>query len=387
MRREMKVWAGVVAALVAVGSAGFANITNTVPYEESFESYAVGTEITGMGGWYGISNAGTVASEDLSGFTHGFPIDGATHTNVLELAEPITNLFERYDPSDPDESVYIDLLVEPVPRDNPPGNLDTNVQTALYMDSGGQINVYHAMFGETPPQMWTQLQHPPLSTGDWIRVTLDMKYTKDEFGGKIYKYFRVGINGGPWIESIYGYPQIPPAGGGDTNGPWFLQAGSETGGGNPYLTSISTEGPGAIDDVVVTTNAPTQSKTTSMGVPIDWYTNNGLDPNNPTKDTDGDGSPDWAEWVAGTDANNPSNFLEVVIAEGSMGGLSWSGTTNTGGSATYSIYRRADLLTGDWGTPVVNGIPKGTTTWTDPMPPADGANYKLGIPWTYPDGQ
>lgn len=381
MRRETKVWASVVAVAMLVCSIGFANTTNAIPYVESFEAYAAGTQIAGTDGWYGISNAVEVAAED-PGFAWGYPIPAATHSNVLELTEPVTNQFARYTPADPNQSVYIDILVDPIPRENPPGDLPTDVQTAMYLGENGKLNIYHSTYAAVGAKIWSELDHTPLPTGEWVRVTLEMKYALDVWGGgsNTDKYFRVSVNGGTPLAGAYGYEALPLTNNMPTNATWFLQVGSGNGGGNPYLTSLSTEGPGAIDDVVVTTNTPAAGgPTTAFGVPLAWFP----DPNNPTKDTDGDGSPDWAEWVAGTDATNGNSFLKFIAASGS-GTIAWNGTTNTGGSATYAIYRNEDLVNDGWSI-VASGIPKGTTTWTDPSPPADNANYKLGIPWEYTD--
>jgi hypothetical protein len=389
VHRGTKIWASAVAALVVVCSAGFANTTNAIPYGASFEAYATGTEVAGSDGWYGISNAATVVAGDLMPFPWGHPIAGA-HSNVLELMEPITNLFTRYTPADEDESVYIDLLVDPIPRENPPGNLPDDVQTALYLGENGQLNAYHAMYppaGGSAIKLWSELDHAPLPTSEWIRVTLDMKYAKDVFANSTDKYFRVAINGGDWLIHSNGYDQLPLQSATNHPGPWFLQAGSGGGKGNTYLTSLSTEGPGAIDDLVVTTNAPSGSASgTIRGVPVPWYQANGFW--NPDGDADGDGSPNWAEWVAGTDARDPNSKLEFTAADKTT--FTWSGTTNTGDTATYRIFRRPDLLTGDWGQPYAAGIPKGDTTWTDagaPMTPGANYSYKLDILWEWPDGQ
>jgi len=317
-------------------------------------------------------------AEDVSGFLWGHPITNATHTTVLQLTEPISNVFTRVT-----DVVYVDVLVDPVPRANPPSGLPADVQTALYMGESGKLNVFHAYYAGAPAQRWSELDHAAAPTGEWIRVTLKLDYTTDVFGPSTDKYFQVSINGGDPLSAPHAYQEIPLVDPNATNGTWFLQANSGNGGGNTYLTSLSTEGPGALDDVVVTTNTPAGGGAgTIYGVPIAWYQSNGYW--DPDGDADGDGSPNWAEWVAGTDSENPDSHLMFTEASGE-GTVSWSGTTNTGSSATYSVHRTEDLVGNTW-TAVATGIPKGTTTWSDPAPPAGGtAGYKVNIPWVYTD--
>ena len=249
------------------------------------------------------------------------------------------------------------------------------------MGEDGKLNVYHAYYDGAPAQRWSELDHAPLPTNEWVRVTLKLDYTSDVFGASTDKYFQVSINGGDPLSAPHAYQEIPLVDPNATNGTWFLQAGSGNGGGNTFLTSVSTEGPGALDDVVVTTDTP--AKGTIKGVPFAWYHEHGYW-EDPLGDADEDGSPNWAEWVAGTDSDDPASLLMFTDASGE-GTVSWNGTTNTGSSATYSIYRTEDLVGGPWSA-VATGIPKGTTTWPDPAPPAGGtAGYKITIPWVYTD--
>ena len=350
---------------------------NAIPYGESFETYALGTKLAGSNGWFGGSNAVEVIAEN-PGFVWGYPLPSATHTQVLQLTEAVTNMFTTNGLSVNQTNVWIDVMVSPIPRESAPGDLPTDVQTAIYMGSDTNLHVYHAYYnGGNPAKRWATLQVPGLHTGVWTRVTLKMDYLTDNFGTGIDKYFQISVNGGKPISDPYAYKSIPLLDLSATNGTWFLQACSGQGAGNTHLTSLSTEGPGKLDDVVVDITPPAAPSGTIFGVPVAWYINNGI--TDPAGDKDGDGYANWQEWVAGTDPNNASSKLELTGIRGKAK-VTWSGS-NTVSGATYTVLRTTDILTPSSWAPVQTGIT--TPTWTDPNPPQKDAYYKVVIPWTY----
>ncbi|MCU0858111.1 MAG: MSCRAMM family adhesin SdrC, partial [Pontiellaceae bacterium] len=89
-------------------------------------------------------------------------------------------------------------------------------------------------------------------------------------------------------------------------------------------------------------------------------------------DTDGDGMDDWAEWLTGTDPNNPQALFkaEMIFSHGEKL-LCWPSAKER----FYNIYRSTNLLSGF--KCIAEGVPgkPPTNNWTDPKPPAGGACF------------
>ena len=77
-----------------------------------------------------------------------------------------------------------------------------------------------------------------------------------------------------------------------------------------------------------------------------------------TTDTDGDGSPDWQELLAGTDPADPASFLRVAVAGGASGGVvvSFAAVSNK----TYTVVYTAELPAASW-TSVLAQVPSAPT--------------------------
>lgn len=105
-------------------------------------------------------------------------------------------------------------------------------------------------------------------------------------------------------------------------------------------------------------------------------------PSDPNLDTDGDGMPDWAERIAGTDPYNASSVFKVSsdIQPNPQGGLTitWSSVSGK----TYSVSRTSDLGQGFTVLPSGRGIPSGgaTTSYTDNTATGNGPYfYRLSV--------
>jgi len=104
---------------------------------------------------------------------------------------------------------------------------------------------------------------------------------------------------------------------------------------------------------------------------LDYY---GL--TNDVSDTDGDGMPDWAEYIAGIDPTDPASRLLVNIGDTPTDVLvSW---TNTG-NRTYNLWFRPDLLTGSWQSiKAYTNLPSGKTLYTNDLS-TNSAFFRLTV--------
>jgi hypothetical protein len=91
-------------------------------------------------------------------------------------------------------------------------------------------------------------------------------------------------------------------------------------------------------------------------LPASWLVGYGLTGDNATAllDSDGDGIPNWAEYIAGTSPTNASSVLRMTEVEKGAGGLiiTWSGVYGK----TYGLVGKTALDFGSWGSEAT-GIP------------------------------
>jgi hypothetical protein len=119
-------------------------------------------------------------------------------------------------------------------------------------------------------------------------------------------------------------------------------------------------------------NAVTQK--TPHGVPYTWLALYGITNNQAqaeTNDPDGDGLATWKEYYAGTDPTSKSSALKVLALTTNRL-ITWYGTTNSGVTNGFKMYRSTNLLSGTWQLIASNltRAANGTNSWTDASPPA-----------------
>ena len=128
-------------------------------------------------------------------------------------------------------------------------------------------------------------------------------------------------------------------------------------------------------------------QTTTNGTPYAWLESHGITNNHETadiSDPDGDGALTWEEYQAGTDPTNYSSVFAVfdMSFQGASNCIVWYGTTNSGATNPFVIYRATDLLTPVW-TPVSTNprSATGTNIWWDDNPPQDAPIlYRPALP-------
>jgi hypothetical protein len=118
-------------------------------------------------------------------------------------------------------------------------------------------------------------------------------------------------------------------------------------------------------------------------VGTNWFTNYGLDPNDPlvfTYDPDGDGFTTLQEWIAGTDPTNSLSALKMISSASGVPGVSvaWQSV----GGVTYFLQRSTNLLA----SPIFSSLKSNivgqvnATTYTDTTATNDGPYfYRVGV--------
>ena len=235
-----------------------ANTTSAVPGESSysFESFTNLASVVGTNGWYSMVPESAIVTNDTYDFPLQRPLENATHTNYLVVSDSVTNLLDN-SPYE-DTNIWVDVMVCPVNSDTVP-EIDEDIQVGMYF-SNGYMRIFHRYYvnaGGNTEARWTTLDHDPIATGEWARVTMKFDYRTADYGGSdADKYFQVSINGGEAISNHYGAPVLfdgaptgPPPW---TNGTWFMVANGGGGAGADGINSVEIQGSGKIDDLVVT---------------------------------------------------------------------------------------------------------------------------------------
>ncbi len=254
------------------GPGGVLTATNVFdvgqPYQESFENFVPGDEVflDGDYGWYGATN---VFSGDnrvyVTNMTYtwgnNYPIGpnnptnptNTTRTNVLFISGWVTNRFAQ--PTVDQEQVYIDMMVHPLRSYEPEitvhDQVEDDVQMAAYVNSNGHLVIWHAItVGGAPSNTWTALDHWPIDTNDWARLTVMMDYDSEGTG---FNFFKVRLNEST---EFYDDHAFADPSGTTLGGTYFLAADADIG-AKPYLSDISFSGDRTfIDDLVVQVENP-----------------------------------------------------------------------------------------------------------------------------------
>ncbi|MGQ9662729.1 MAG: hypothetical protein ACUVWX_10415 [Kiritimatiellia bacterium] len=245
------------------GYTAFANDPSVIPFGDDFETYPEGTSIIGRNGWEGVTNTATVVTNMTYTFTKAsYPMQGSPHQKVVMMDTGSGAISNVIAPAIDQlgqgiyTNVYIDTMVRFTRSDSLPENLegDTGIQAALFVNSNGNLVVYHSLWrrdlGVFFTKVFTLLEHDPKATAEWVRVTITMDYlTLDDPLG--WRFFRVQLNNQAPFVSSNGIDILTLA----PTGTWFFCANSDRP-VNSYLSAVQLSGTGMFDDFVVTNGAP-----------------------------------------------------------------------------------------------------------------------------------
>ena len=228
---------------------------NPIPYAEPFEAmppYTNGFAIDGANGWIGQDNAAIISTNaelnaslladlETAGVPLAIPDD---HTKVLWITPDKVPVGRPREPmkiatkvEGNTSTVFTDFLWRPR-MGAEPRTVETNTQLGFCTYFDGTLVIYHDHQG-TPE--WHPLTNSPvLSTGTWVRVTVEKNYT--------HSRWRLRINGREHISDIKGRNT---AGGSSHPGPWFDMVTK-----GPSLSKVQFEGEGYADDVIVQSTNP-----------------------------------------------------------------------------------------------------------------------------------
>jgi hypothetical protein len=283
-------------------------------------------------------------------------------------------------------NVWLDMNIQMVPSDSQPTSItnDSDVQTALYVGTNGQLNIYHATL--TPPSTYgdnefTELSHTAMETESWHRLTVAMHYD-----GAFGAHFCQVTLDGTAIEDAKAWVNPDDPNDGTSGGSWFVCANSASIDNKISMALFS--GTGYLDDFVVTNGAPDQTATTyyTNGVPSYWLTSFNLELNNSSSgalyNADGDVHPAWAEWLLGTHPGESNSFQLMISSTGGTNTLIWVADDEVDENAPDLMLKKStNLLDGYTSTITVDRATEftgGTNNWVDDTGTGD-AMYRLGV--------
>ncbi len=262
---------------------------------------------------------------------------------------------------------------------------DPNAQAAVFVNDDGYLVVQHKVYNSsfiTATQTWSVLSHPPITTGQWVRLAVLVDYQSDSL--RNHSFFSVSLDTSPLSHPLAYTIPSPTNTTTDMNGSWFLCANSGPGTGPLGFSGLNVDGIARLDDIAV--SDPVQQ--TSRGTPFAWiedfYTPGDYELLD-MADTDGDGMRAWEEYRAGTDPTQSDSAFTGSVETRPSGEQEISWPSSLMGSLTpYFVYRTTDLMDGMSWQEVAGPLPRdlsGTNRWVDTAPSTSPmVFYRIEIP-------
>lgn len=243
------------ASFLAFGSA-YANTTNIVPFNDSFEVYTNNQSIVGTNGWAAaFSNYAFATNKPFSYTVVTRPLRNVTTNNYIVINTEGSELTNQL--SQATNRVWIDSLVQltPWPDTTPPEVSDNTIQMMLYLNTNKHIVIYHATSEDmmTLTNIYTELPGATIDSNQWIRLSINTVYDTDGTYG--FAYFCVHVDGSDPLISPYGYATNDGSDYSATNGPWHIMATTYAGNNMGGFSSYAFKGVGLMDELVVSNEA------------------------------------------------------------------------------------------------------------------------------------
>ena len=232
-------WLAVAAVVLGGQPPAPAAVTNTAPWQESFETYGNGTLLSGTNGWTATSQADAGVVTNLATVVDlltNYPVSGrslplaGTHTNVAVLNAELAN--EVHGASG--GVVRVDFMALPGWADAFPAG-DTNRHYGISIWTNGHLAVWHNNRVAGSNEWLVLGSSPVVSTGAWSRFTVVADYSNH--------LFQVAVNEGAPITDAAGWTGA----GGSHPGSWFNMVKT-----NGVLSRVLAEAaPAYVDDLVL----------------------------------------------------------------------------------------------------------------------------------------
>lgn len=216
-------------------------VTNSVPWSDSFESYANGQSLNGLNGW-GVESASPSVVTNQASIVNlltnyplagrSYPLPASPHAQVLRLSGVVSNSIASVS----NGVVAMDLMAMPEWMTSLPGG-STAVKFSFCVASNGQLALWYRDTTANPAtNAWLILTNSPvIASNAWSRFTVLQDYSN--------RLFQIRINEGSPLTDGKGLT----VGGGGRSGPWFPMVQT-----NPAMAQVMASGSASyLEDLVL----------------------------------------------------------------------------------------------------------------------------------------